>query len=70
MVWIGSIRSEKFLQDIVARTFTLVAPVWRVLQQVSCSCETVQNAPERKETHQNMSLESNVVDRECLFQKI
>jgi len=68
-VWIGSIRSEKFLQDIVARTFTLVAPVWRVLQQVSCSSEKVQNAPERKEMHQNMSLGSNGVDRERSFRK-
>ena len=32
------------------------------LHRVSCSSETVQNAPERKETHQNMSLGSNGVD--------
>jgi hypothetical protein len=25
---------QKFYQDIMARTFALIAPVWRVLQQV------------------------------------
>ena len=45
----------KFLQDIVAQTFALIAPVWRVLQQVLCNSEKVPNAPKRKETHQNMS---------------
>ena len=37
---------------------------------VSCSSETVENAPERKETHQNMSLVSNGVDSEHSLQKI
>jgi len=41
-----------------------------LLHQVSCSCETVQKAPERKETHQTMSLGSNSVDRERSLQKI
>src|SRR6185312_15850957 len=54
----------------VARTFALIAPVWRILQQVLCSSETVPNAPKRKETHQSMSLGSNGVDRERSFQKI
>src|SRR6185437_2477215 len=70
MVWIGSISSEKFKQDIIAQAFALIAPVWRVLHQVSCSSETAQKAPERKETHQNMSLGSNSVDRERSLQKI
>ena len=70
MVWIGSIRCETFRHDFVARTFGLIAPVWRVLQQISCSRETVSNAPKRKETHQNMSLGSNGVDRERLLRKI
>jgi len=39
---------KKFLQDIVARSFALIAPVWRVLQQVLCSSETVPNAPNQK----------------------
>src|SRR6185312_10578424 len=54
----------------MARTFALIAPVWRVLLHVSCSSETVPNAPERKETHQNMSLGTNSVDRERSLQKI
>jgi len=48
----------------VARTFTLIAPVWRVLHQVSGNSEMVTNAPKRNEMHQNMSLGSNGVDRE------
>ena len=56
-------RCEKFRHDFVARTFVLIAPVWRVLQQVSCSGETVPNVPKQKETHQNMCLVSNGVDR-------
>src|SRR6185437_13970863 len=35
-----------------------------------CNSETVQKAPERKETHQTMSLGSNSVDRERSLQKI
>src|SRR6185436_13443576 len=54
----------------MARTFALIAPVWRVLQQVLCNSETVPYAPKRKETHQNMSLGSNDVDQERSFRKI
>ena len=54
----------------MAQTFALIAPGWPILHQVSCSSETVQNAPERKETHQNMSLGSNGVDRERSLRKI
>ena len=53
----------------MAQTFALIAPGWPILLQVSCSSETVQNAPERKEMHQNMSLGSNGVDRERSLQK-
>ena len=70
MVWIGNVCCKKFLQDIVARTFALIAPVWRVLQQVLSNSETVPNAPKRKETHENMSLGPNCVDRERLFREI
>jgi hypothetical protein len=63
-------RYEKFWHDFVARTFALAAPVWRVLQQVSCSSETVPNAPKRKEMHQNKSLRSNGVHREISLRKI
>src|SRR6185312_2399676 len=69
MVWIGSVRSEKFKQDIIAQTFALIAPVWRVLHQVSCCSKTVPNAPKWKETHQNMSLGSNGVDWERSLRK-
>ena len=53
----------------MAQTFALIAPGWPILHQGSCSSETVQNAPERKETHENMSLGSNGVDRERSLQK-
>ena len=69
MVLIGSVRCEKFKQDIVARTFALIAPVWLILQQVLCNSETVPNVPKRKETHQNMSLGSNGADRERRSEK-
>ena len=69
MVWIGERRCEKFRHNFVARTFVLIAPVWRVLQQISCSGETVTNAPKRKETHQHMSLGSNGVDRKRRCEK-
>ena len=65
---------ERSLRKILARhraqTFALIAPIWRVLHQVSCRSETVQNAPERKEMHQNMCLGSNDADRERSLQKI
>ena len=35
----------KLQHDFVARTFALIAPVQYVLQQVSCSYETIPNAP-------------------------
>ena len=68
-MWIGSICFEKFWRDFMAQTFALIAPGWPILHQVSWNRETVQNAPERKETHQNMSLGSNGVDRERSLQK-
>ena len=54
----------------MARTFALIAPVWRILQQVSCRNKTVPNAREQKEMHKNMSLGSNGVDRERSLRKI
>ena len=41
-----------------------------LLQRVSCSNETMPNAPKHYETHQNISLGSNGVDRFCLLRKI
>ena len=68
-MWIGSVCFEKFRRDFITQTFALIASGWPILHQVSCSSETVQNTPERKETHQNISLGSNGVDRERSLQK-
>jgi hypothetical protein len=69
MLWIMSVHCEELWHDFVARTFTLTAPVWRILHQVSCSSETVRNAPKRKEMQKNMSLGSNGMDREHRYEK-
>src|SRR6185369_13790241 len=63
MGWIGCVRCEKFRCDFMAQTCALIAPVQPVLHQVLCSDETLTNAPKHYETHQNMSLGSNGVDR-------
>ena len=47
------------LRDFVVRTFALIALVHPVLHRVSCSNETIANAPKHYATHQNMSLGSN-----------
>ena len=60
--WGGSGRSSWKLQcEFVARTFVLIAPVQYVLQQVSCSDETIPNAPKYYETDRNISLGYNGV---------
>jgi len=59
---IGCVRCEKSQRDFVARTFALIAPVHSVLHRVSCSYETIANAPNQYATHQKMSLGSNGVD--------
>ena len=59
--WIGCIRCEKSRRNFAAQTFALIAPVHPVLHRVSCSFETITNAPKHYETHQNMSLGSNGV---------
>ena len=46
----GCVGCEKLQRDFVARTFALIAPVQYVLQQVSCSYETIPNAPKHYET--------------------
>ena len=46
----------------VARTFALIAPVHHVLHRVSCSFETLTNAPKHYRMQENMSLGSNGVD--------
>ena len=59
---IGWIRCKKIGCEFVARTFALIAPVQSVLLRVSCSNETIQNAPKYYKTHQNISFGSNGVD--------
>ena len=68
--WIGCVCCEKIRRDFVARTFALIAPVQPILHRVSCSNEIVPNAPKHYETHQNMSLGPDGVDRVDLLQKI
>ena len=59
MEWIGCVSCKKSRRDFVARTFELIALVHTVLHRVSCSYETIPNAPENLATQQNMSLGSN-----------
>ena len=59
---IRCVRYKKLQCDFMARTFVLIAPVHAVLHRVSCSYETITNAPKHYATHQNMNLGSNVVD--------
>ena len=70
MGWSRCIRCQKFRCDSVARTFALIAPVHPVLHRVSCSYETIPNAPKYYETHRNISLGSNGVDWVYLLRKI
>ena len=58
--WVRSLQKSK--RDIVALTFALLAPIQYVLQKVSCSYETIPNAPKYYEIDQNISLGSNGVD--------
>ena len=70
MGWIVCVHCEKSRRDFVARTFALIAPVHTVLHRVSCSYETITNAPKHYETFENMSLGSNGVDWVRSLQKI
>ena len=49
----------------MAQTFAIIAPVQYVLQQVSCSYETIPNAPKYYEMDRNISLGSNGPDWVC-----
>ena len=69
MLWIGCVRFEKFQCDFMAQTCALITPVQTVLHRVSCSNETLPNAHKYNETHQNMSLGCNGVDRVRSLQK-
>ena len=67
---IGCIRCEKSRRDFAARTFALIALVHPVLHPVSCSYETITNAPKHYTMHQNKSLWSNGVDWISSWRKI
>ena len=58
----GAFVAKKLQRDLMARTFAFNAPVQYVLQQVSCSYETIPNAPKYYETDRNISLWSSGVD--------
>ena len=60
----------KIRRDFAAPTFALIAQVHPILHRVSCSYETIPNAPKHYETHQNLSLGSNGVDQVCSLQKV
>ena len=60
---------KKSRRDFVPRTFALIAPAQYVLQQVSCSYETIPNTPKYYETDRNISLWSNGVDWVCFLRK-
>ena len=70
MGWIECVLCKKFRCDFMAQTCALIAQVQPVLHRVSCSNETLTNAPKHYEMHQNMSLGSNMVDRVCSLRKI
>src|SRR6185312_7275780 len=63
MGWIACVHCQKSRCEFVARTFALIAPVQPISRRVSCSNETIQNAPKHYKPHQFMSLASNGVDR-------
>jgi len=65
MGWIGCVRCEKFQNNFMAQTSALIAPVQPDLHRVSYSNEILPNAPKYYETHLNMSLGSNRVDKVC-----
>ena len=66
--WIACIRCQKFRCEFVARTFALIALVQPISHRISCSNETIHNAP--KHYKMNMSLGSNGVDRVHSLPKI
>ena len=61
--WVGCIHWKNFQNNFMAQTCALIAPVQPVLHWVSCSNETLPNAPKHYKIHQNVSLGFNLVDR-------
>ena len=48
---LGVFVAKKIQGDFMARTCALIVPVQPILYQVSCSNETLPNAPKHFETH-------------------
>ena len=61
--WMGCAGCEKLQRDFVAQTFVLIATGQYVLLQLSCTYETIPNAPKYYEMRRNISLGSNGVDQ-------
>jgi hypothetical protein len=61
LCWVRSM--WKISTRIHGTNFCIIAPVKPILYRVSCSNETIPNAPKHYETHQNMGLGSNGVVR-------
>ena len=61
---------RKIPMPLHGTNFWINWPVQYVLKQVSCSCETIPNAPKYYETHRSISLGSNGVDWVRPLQKI
>ena len=61
---------RKLQCDFVVRTYVLIVPVQYVLQQVSCSYETIPYVPKCYKTDWNISLESNGMGWVRLLRKI
>ena len=61
---------QKFRCNFLAQTFALIVLFRSVLLRVSCSKKKIPNAPKHNETHQNMSLGSNAVNRVHLLRII
>ena len=56
--------------DFIAQTCPLIAPVQPIVHRVSCSNETIQNAPKHYEMQQIICLRSNGVYRVRSLRKI
>jgi hypothetical protein len=65
--WVHSLR--KIPRDFMSQTFELIAPIQHILHRLSCNNKMVPNSPKHYETHQNMSLGSDGVDRLLSLQK-
>ena len=66
--WVRSLR--KIRMRLHGTNFCINAPGQPILHRVSCCNKTLPNAPKYYETHQNMSLWSNGVDRVRSLRKI